>query len=198
MLRVDLDVFLLRVLPPTLRWHGCDCSFEDLQQRLLHALTRYVASDRRVVRLASDLVDLVDVDDPALALGDVVFPRLQQANEDVLDVFTHVAGFGERRRIRDRERYLEDACERLREKRFADARRAQQHDVRLLDLYVVHQVTVIDPLVVVVDGDGQGLLGELLADHVEVEDILDVRGERNLGKAPSCFAILFLREDLVA
>jgi hypothetical protein len=42
-------------------------AFHDLEQRLLHALARHVAGDRGIVGLAADLVDLVDIDDAALA-----------------------------------------------------------------------------------------------------------------------------------
>ena len=98
---------------------------------------RHVARDARVLRLARDLVDLVDVDDAALALGDVEVAGLEQPDEDVLDVLADVAGFGERRRVGDRERHVEDARQRLREQRLADARRADQQDVRLVELDVV-------------------------------------------------------------
>src|SRR5450756_3032316 len=63
---VDLDEVLVRVLATTLRWHIGERAFEDLEQGLLHALAGDIARDRRVVRLAGDLVDLVDVDDPCL------------------------------------------------------------------------------------------------------------------------------------
>ena len=53
-------------------------AFDDLEQRLLHALAGDVARDRRVVALARDLVDLVDVDDAALRALDVVVGVLQQ------------------------------------------------------------------------------------------------------------------------
>src|SRR5690606_34324537 len=64
--RVHLQEFLLRVLAATLRRHGGDRAFHDLQQRLLNALARNIAGDGGVVRLAADLVDFVDVDDAAL------------------------------------------------------------------------------------------------------------------------------------
>ena len=43
-------------------------ALDYLEQRLLHALTGNVASDRGVVPLACDLVDLVDIDDTALGI----------------------------------------------------------------------------------------------------------------------------------
>ena len=75
---VDLQEVLLRVLATTLGRHRSDRAFEDLEQRLLDALARDVAGDRRVVTLARDLVDLVDVDDAALGLLDVVVGVLEQ------------------------------------------------------------------------------------------------------------------------
>ena len=51
---------------------------------------------------------------------------------------------------------------------------AEQQDVRLLQLDVVGADLGVDALVVVVDGDREDLLGALLADHVLVEDRLDL------------------------
>ncbi len=129
---VDLDELLVRVLAPALRRHRGGRALEDLQQRLLDALAGDVARDRRVLGLAGDLVDLVDVDDPGLGLLDVVVGRLDQLEEDVLDVLADVAGLGERGRVGDRERDVEDPRQGLREQRLAAAGRAEQQDVRLL------------------------------------------------------------------
>src|SRR5262249_52596086 len=123
--RVDREELLVRVLPPTLRRHRRDRPLEDLQKRLLHALARYVARNRRVVRLARDLVDLVDVDDPGLRLLDVEVGGLNELEEDVLDVLADVAGLGQRGRIGDRERDVEDARECLSEERLAAPGRAE-------------------------------------------------------------------------
>ena len=66
------------MLAPALRRNVDHRSFENLQQGLLHAFARHVARDRGVVALAGDLVDLVDEDDAALGLLDVVVGDLQQ------------------------------------------------------------------------------------------------------------------------
>jgi hypothetical protein len=95
--------------------------FDELQQRLLHAFARHVARDRGVVGLARDLVDLVDVDDAALRLLDVVVAVLQQLLDDVLDVLADVAGLGQRRGVGDHERHVQQARQRLREQRLARA-----------------------------------------------------------------------------
>ena len=172
--RVDLDEVLVRVLAATLRRDVGERPLEDLQQALLDALAGDVARDRRVVRLARDLVDLVDVDDAALRLGDIEVGRLDEPQEDVLDVLADIAGLGERCRVRDAERHVEDACERLGEQRLARARRAHEQDVRLLELDLVDEVPGVDALVVVVDRDREDALRAVLADHVLVEGILDL------------------------
>src|SRR5581483_8493147 len=82
---VDLDELLVRVLPAALRRHRGGGALDDLKQRLLDTLAGDVTGDRRVLRLASHLVDLVDVDDPGLGLLDVVVRGLDQLEQDVLD-----------------------------------------------------------------------------------------------------------------
>ncbi len=150
---VDLQELLLRMLAAALGRHAGGRALDDLEQRLLHALAGHVAGDRRVVALARDLVDLVDVDDAALRLLDVVVGVLQQAEDDVLDVLADVAGLGEAGRVGDGERHLEEARQRLRQQRLARAGRPDQQDVRLLQLDVAGDQLRVDALVVVVDRD---------------------------------------------
>src|SRR5918995_1745529 len=69
--RVDREELLVRMLASTLRWNVGDGAFEDLQERLLHSLAGHVARNRRVLVLATNLVDLVDVDDALLRSLDV-------------------------------------------------------------------------------------------------------------------------------
>src|SRR3954447_20501372 len=172
---VDREELLVRVLASALRRHRSDRPLEDLQQGLLHALARHVARDRRVVRLARDLVDFVDVDDPGLGLLDVEVRRLDQLQEDVLDVLTHVAGFGESRRICNRERDVQDLGQRLRQQRLAAARGTEQKDVRLLQLdLALFRLHHLHALVVVVDRYREGALGVLLPDDVLLEDGVDL------------------------
>ena len=171
---VDLNELLVRVLAPTLRRDRCGGALENLEQRLLHAFARHVTRDRRVLALAGDLVDLVDVDDAGLGLLDVVVRGLNQLEEDVLDVFADVARFGERGGVGDRERHVEHARQRLREIRLAAARRSDQQDVRLAEFDLGVVVTRLDALVVVVDRDRKNLLRMVLADDVVIEETEDL------------------------
>ena len=118
---VDLDELLVRVLAPALGRHRGGGALEDLQQRLLHALAGDVTGDRRVLALAGDLVDLVDVDDAGLGLLDVVVGGLDQLEQDVLDVLADVAGLGERGGVGDGEGHVEHAGQRLGQQRLAAA-----------------------------------------------------------------------------
>src|SRR4051794_24888133 len=196
--RVDREELLVRMLPPALRRHRRDGPLEDLQERLLDALARHVARDRRVVRLARDLVDLVDVDDPRLRLLDVEVGRLDQLQQDVLDVLADVAGLGQRRRVGDRERDVEDPRERLREVRLAAARRAEQHDVRLLQLDVAVLGAHADALVVVVDRHRQRPLRLLLRDDVLVQRRVDLHRARQVVEVERGRSRQLLVDDLVA
>src|SRR3954452_2502608 len=174
---VDLQELLVGVLAPALRRHVALRPLEDLEQRLLHPFARDVAGDRRVVALAADLVHLIDIDDAALRLLLVVPRRLVELEDDVLDVLADVAGFGEGGGVGDGERHREQARQRLGEQRLARAGGADQQDVRLLELdLAVRLLREVDPLVVVVDRDRQLLLGLFLADHVLVEERLDLLG----------------------
>ena len=133
---VDLDELLVRVLAAALGRHVGDRALQDLQQGLLHALARHVARDGGVLGLAGDLVDLVDVDDAALGPLDVVVRRLQEAQDDVLDVLAHVARLGEGGGIGDGEGHPEELGQGLGQEGLARAGGADQEDVGLLQLDV--------------------------------------------------------------
>src|SRR5437773_6207599 len=196
--RVDLDELLVRMLPPALGRHVGDRALEDLEQGLLDAFPGDVPGDRGILGLARDLVDFVDVDDAALRPLHVIVRRLEQAQDDVLDVLADVARLRERGGVGDRERHAQHLGERLREEGLAGARGADHEDVRLLQLDVARLAARLIPLIVIVDRDGEDLLGPLLADHVLVEDVLDLGG---LGKRADLAALLFLpllSDDVVA
>src|SRR5438093_4485348 len=102
---IDLDEVLVWVLAPALRRNVGHRALDDLEQRLLDALSRDITRNRRVVpRLTPDLIDLIDVDDSAFRLGNIEVGRLNQAQENVLDIFSYVPRLRERRRVRNRER----------------------------------------------------------------------------------------------
>src|SRR4029078_4822065 len=131
---INREEFLMRMFATTLWWNICDRAFEDLQERLLHSFARHVASDRRVLVLTTNLVDLVNIDNALLRAFDVAVRGLQQLQNNVLDVFTDVARFSQGCRIDDSEGNCEHARERLCQQRLARASRPDQQDVRFLNL----------------------------------------------------------------
>ena len=103
------------------------------KQGLLDAFAGDVAGDGDVLGLASDLVDFVDVNDAALGAFHIVVGVLQQAQDDVFDVFADIAGFGERGGVGNGERDVEDLGEGAGEQGLAGAGRADHEDVAFLD-----------------------------------------------------------------
>src|SRR5688500_15743138 len=95
------------MLAAALRRYGGGRAFHQLEQSLLNALARYVAGDGGIVRLAADLVDLVDIDDAALRTLDVVIRRLKQFQDYVLDILTDITSLGQGRRIGHGEGHVE-------------------------------------------------------------------------------------------
>src|SRR2546423_2120103 len=197
--RIHLDVLLLRVLAAALGRHARHRALEDLEQRLLHALARHVAGGARVLRLARELVELVDEGDAPLALGHVEVRGLQQPHQDILHVLAHVARFGERGRVGDGEGHVQDARQRLRQEGLAHAGGTDQQDVALVELDLrLAPLVRVDALVMVVDRYGERLLRLFLADHVLVQHVLDLGGDGDLRDRLGDLALLVLRQDLVA
>ena len=135
---------------------------------------------------------------PRLGLLDVEVRRLDQLQEDVLDVLADVTGLGQRGRVGDRERDVEDARQRLREQRLPAAGRAEQEDVRLLQLDFRLLLPHLHALVVVVDGDGERALRLFLRDDVVVEDAVDVARAREVVEVELRRRRQLFVDDLVA
>ena len=175
--RVDLDKFLVRVLAPALRRDVGDRTLDNLQQRLLHTLAGNVARDGGILALAGDLVDLVDIDDATLGKLHIVIRRLQEAKQNVLHIVADIARFGERRRVCDRKRHLQDTGKR-REEGLAAAGGAKKQDIALLQLNFV-AATEENALIVVVNGHGQRNFRRLLPDDILVEHLVDLARRGN-------------------
>ena len=174
--------FLVWVLAPALRRNVGDCSFQYLQKCLLHACTRYVAGDGRILVFAADLIHFVDVDDSGLCPAYIAIRCLEQLQNNVLYVFADVSRFGQSSRVHNCEGHVQHARERLRHQGLSSAGRTYEHDVRLCELNAVPGALPVhvDAFVVVVNRDGELLLGLLLSNHVLVEEGLDLVWLREL------------------
>ena len=198
--RVDLHEILVRMLAPALWRHGSHGAFDEFQQGLLHAFAGDVARDRRIVGLARNLVDFIDVDDAALGFLDIIVAALQQLLDDVFHVLAHITGFGQRGGIGDHERHVEHARQGLCQQGLARTGRTDQQDVALGQFDVVFLAQVLEALVMVVHRHRQDALGSLLADHVLIEQGGDFLRRRQVGFGTGhrLDARRFITDDVVA
>ena len=174
-LGIDLDKFLVGVLPAALRRHIGHGTLQDLQQRLLDTLAGHVAGDGGVLALTGDLIHLINIDDAPLGQLDVVVSGLDQTQQDVLHVVAHVARLGKGGGVGDGEGHLQHPGQGLGKQSLAAAGGAHEQDVALLQLHILRS-TEVNALIVVVHRHGQGHLGLLLADDILVQHSVDLPG----------------------
>ncbi len=60
----------------------------------------------------ANLVDLVNVQHASLGCLQIEVGGVEQLQQQVLNILTHIAGFGERRRITDGKGHVEHSCQR--------------------------------------------------------------------------------------
>src|SRR6202007_258313 len=106
----------MRMLAAALWRHIATAAFQDFEKRLLNTFARDIPSDADVIGLSSDLVDFIYVHDADLGALYIVLGILQKAQNDILNVFTDVAGFGQRGSVRNAKRHIENSSERPRQK----------------------------------------------------------------------------------
>ena len=111
----------MRVLAASLWGHVGHGTLQDLEQRLLDALPGDVAGDGGVLVLAADLIDFVYINNALLAALHVPIGGLQQLQNDILDVFANVSGFGQGGGVHDGERHIQNLGQGLRHKSLAGA-----------------------------------------------------------------------------
>ncbi len=107
---------------------------------------------------------------PGLRPRHIAVGRLQQFQDDILDVLADIAGFGQGGGIHDGERNVQHPRQRLRQQRLAGTRGPDQQNVGLGQLHLAVALAVhVDALVMVVNRYRQLLLGLVLANHVLVQ-----------------------------
>ncbi len=116
---VDGGELLVRMLASTLRRNVGNRAFEDFQESLLHALAGNVASDGRILVLAADLIDLIDVDNALLSAVHIAVCCLKKLQDDVLNVFANVTSFGQRRGVHNGKGHIKHLGEGVSQKRLA-------------------------------------------------------------------------------
>ncbi len=134
----------------------------------------------RIFGFAGDLVDLVDVDDAHLPSIDVVIGGGDELEQDVLDVLAHVSGLGDAVASA-----MAKGTSSMRASVWAKSVLPQPVGpsskmllLAKLDLVIFGTQAQGNALVVIVDGDGERLLGILLADDVLGQLGMNLDGRR--------------------
>ena len=145
----------------------------------MHTFSRHIAGDRGIVRLPADLVDFVDIDNAALRPFNIIVRRLQKLENDVLNILTHIASFGQRRGISHRKWYIENARQCLGQQGLAGARWSHQHDVGLCQFYIGTLAAMVQALVVIVYSNRQHALRMVLANDIVIQHLADFMRRRH-------------------
>ena len=104
---IHMNIILIRMLTPTLGGHIHHCTFQQLQQSLLHTLTTHITSDRRIIALTGNLINLVDEYDATLGCLDVVIGHLKQTGQNTFHILAYITSLSEYRCIHDGEGHIE-------------------------------------------------------------------------------------------
>ena len=102
----------------------------------MNSFPRNVARNGGILVLLGDFIDLIDVDNTLLGPRDIPAGILQQFQDDVFDVLSHIAGFRQGGSIHNRERHFQLPGERLRQQSLASARGPNEQNVRFGEFYV--------------------------------------------------------------
>jgi ATP-dependent clp protease ATP-binding subunit (fragment) len=81
LLGIDLNHLLIWMLTTSLRGDVHDRALEKLQKPLLDSFATDITSDGGIVTLTSDLIDLIDEDDPTLCGCDIIVCDLKETSE---------------------------------------------------------------------------------------------------------------------
>ncbi len=98
---------MVRVLAPTRGRDRGHRALQNLQKGLLNPFSADIAGYGWILRFARDLIDLIDIDNAVLSAFDIVIRRLDQLQQDIFHILSHISGFGQARRIRDCKGYIQ-------------------------------------------------------------------------------------------
>ena len=111
---------------------------------------------------------------------------MKEAENDVFDILSHIAGLGDGGGISNGERHIKHLCQCAGEESLARASGTEEKDIALLDLHIVEVIHLqqacrglCEALVVIVHGDREHLFSGVLSDHMLVEQFLNLSGLGN-------------------
>ena len=176
--RVYVNVVLVRMFATTFGGNIDNASFEEFKHTLLHSFSAHIARDGWVVALTRNLIDFVNENDTALSFFHIEIGHLEQTREYAFHVFAHVSCFGEDCCIYNGERNLEELGNGASQERLTRTRGADHHNVALLNFYRIVFVFVFveNAFVVVVDSNREIFFCCILSDDILIKIGLDFLG----------------------
>ena len=112
---INVNKLLLRMLAATCWWNTCNRALKNLQKCLLNAFTRNITSNREVLGLTSNLINLIYVDNAYLSALNIAVSSGDEFKQDILDIFTNVTSFGKSCCVSNSKRNLKKTSKRLSE-----------------------------------------------------------------------------------
>ena len=176
---IDSNILLIRMLTTTLRRNVHTCTFQKFQQSLLYALTTDITCNGGVVRLAGNLINLVNKHNTTLRSFHIIVSHLQQARQNTLYVLAHITSFREHRCINDGKRYVQQFGNGTCQQRLTRTRRTHHNDVRLLNLYTIIVSRLLQTLVMIIYCYRQESLSLILTNDILVQIRFDFLGLGN-------------------
>ena len=106
-----------------------DGSLENFEQSLLDAFAGNITGNRGIALGAGNLVELVDVDDTEFGETLVIVGGLIEADEDVFDILTDIAGLGQHGGIGDGKGHLQEFGQGAGDEGFSGSGGTDQEDI---------------------------------------------------------------------
>ena len=172
--------FLLRMFASALRRNRRHRTFDQFQQCLLYAFARYVTGNGRIFRFTGDFIDFVDINNPLFRFCRIVFTVLQQALNDIFNVFAHITGFRQSCCVRHGKRYVQHTRHRFRQQSFTAAGRTDKQNITFTQFHIIGFMRRTHPFVMVINRYRQHFFGIILPDDIIVQMCANFMGRRQL------------------
>ena len=126
-------------------------ALDNLQEGLLYAFSGNIPGNGRAVGLPGYLIYFIDIDDTTTGKLHVVICRLEEIEDDVFHILSNISCFCKCGGICNGKRHVQYLGQGLGEKGLAAPGGTDEHDIALLQLYLVHCHVGFNTLVMIMD-----------------------------------------------
>ena len=147
-------------------------TLENFQKCLLYALTAYITGNRGIFGFSCNLIYFIHIDNASFGFCNIKIRCLNQAQENVFNIFTDIACFCQGRSISNGKRNIQYSCQCLRKKRFTDTGRTEKKDIAFVQCNIIF-ILIVDSFIVIIYRNRKRNLGFILSDHIIVKHCFD-------------------------